>query len=306
MFQEIHTKNLTWIHFKELNEKDMDHLQENFDIHPSAIENFIIPTIRAKSILYENCFFLTLLIPLYDAKTRTIYSGEANFILTKNHLVTGVGQGGRIHELENFFSLLESNIGKRRLYMDKTPAHLLSTVLEILLESCFPRLDTITHTINDIEHHVFQGNEKAMVKKISYVKRDILNFQRTLMPQRSVLESLASQKTPLISEDLSPRLQELSATSARLWSALENDKETIESLEKTNESLLSFKLNEKMRIITLFSTILLPMTFYANIFGMNIEKAPLSEHPLAFLFHAIIMALISIFTYIFFKWRKWV
>ncbi|QQS61662.1 MAG: magnesium transporter CorA family protein [Candidatus Moraniibacteriota bacterium] len=306
MFQEIHTKNVNWIHFNKPNEKDIEYLQENFNINPLAVEDFLLPTIRAKSILYENCFFLTILLPLYDTKIKTTYSGELNFIITKDHLVTGVGQGGEIQQLDDFFSLLERNIGKRRLYMSESPAHLLCALLETLLESCFPRLDNITKKIDTIEHHVFQGNEKAMVKEISYVKRDILNFRRTLMPQRSVLESLASQKTHLIPEILSSRLRELSDTSLRLWNALENDKETVESLEKTNESLLSFKLNEKMRIITLFSTILLPMTFYANILGMNVSKIPFDTKPSAFFLHLIIMALISIFTYLFFRWRKWV
>lgn len=295
---------VTWINFEQPGEQDVEYLQENFDIHPLAVEEFMTPTFRPKATRYNNCLFLTLHIPLFDTVRRTTYAGEVDIILTDTHLITGHTE--HIFQLENLFSSLEKSIGKKRLHMDRTPAHLLYTLLESLLESCFPRLDNIVRKIDEVEDEVFNGNEKAMLQEISLVKRDILNFRRTLMPQRSILESLAQKETPFITKDLTPFFQDLVGTNVRLWNTLQSAKETIESLEDTNESLLSNKINEKMRVITIFSVVLLPATIYANILGMN-PSVPVdtAEGPY-FWIHIGVIILIAIGTLVLFKWKRWI
>ncbi len=295
-------KNVTWIDFADPNADDVLYLQENFDIHPLAIEEFVTPTYRPKATQYENCIYLTIHIPLYDMKARTTYPGELDIVLTKDHLITGHNK--EIFQLDDFFTNLEGAEGKRRLYMNKTPAHLLYSILEILLESCFPRIDHIHEKLENIEEQVFNGKEKEMVFEISIVKRDILNFRRTLKPQRHIIESLAQMKSPLIAAELSPYFQDLTGTNIRLWNALESNKETIESMEETNNSLLSNKLDFTMKVLTVFSAVMMPMTVYSNILAMSAD-IPFSKSPHAFSIHVSIMLFISFCTIVVFKNRKW-
>lgn len=296
-------KNM-WIDFDHPNEHDITYLQERFDIHPLAVEEFTTPTFRPKATRYENCLFLTVHIPLFDPERKTTYAGEVDILLTDTHLITGHNEP--IPQLNTLFAQLEKSEGKRRLHLAKTPAHLLYALIETLVESCFPRLDNIVRKINEVEDEVFNGNEKEMVREISFVKRDILNFRRTLMPQRSILESLAQKDTPYISQDLTPFFQDLVGTNIRIWNTLQNAKETIESLEETNASLLSHKLNEKMRVLTIFSVVLLPSTIYANILGMN-PTTPLDpEEGPAFWVHIGIIAIIALAMLGVFRWRKWI
>lgn len=295
---------ITWINFDHPNEQDVSYLQENFDIHPLAVEEFLTPTFRPKATHYDNCLFLTIHIPLFDTVRRTTYAGEVDIILTKTHIITGHSE--HVYQLESLFSTLEKSVGKRRLNMSETPAHILYTLLESLLESCFPRLDNIVRKIDGIEDEVFNGNEKEMVREISFVKRDILNFRRTLMPQRSVIESLAQKDTPFIAKELTPFFQDLVGTNIRLWNTLQSAKETIESLEETNASLLSHKLNEKMRVLTIFSVVLLPSTIYANILGMNPTTPVDPDQSGAFWFHIGIIVSIALVVLGVFKWRKWI
>jgi magnesium transporter len=188
--------------------------------------------------------------------------------------------------------------------MNKTPAHLAYDILEMLLDSFFPNLDHIHERLLDIEEQVFAGKEKEMVFEISIVKRDILNFRRTLKPQRHIIESLTQMKSPLIAEELIPYFQDLIGTNIRLWNALESNKETIESLEETNNSLLSNKLNLTMKLLTLFNAIFLPITVYSNIMAMS-TPVPLHNYPGGFWVHSAIMLLISLFTIVLFRMKKW-
>lgn len=301
--KEIKFQNTTWIDFENPSADDVLYLQENFDIHPLAIEEFMTPTLRPKATQYHNCLFLTVHIPLFDVKTRTTFPGELDIVLTKDHLITGHVQD--IYQLTEFFKLLETSEGKRRLYMSETPAHLLYHLLQILLDSCFPKLDHVVEKIDHIEEEIFKGNESEMVVEISIVKRDILNFRRTLKPQRSVLESLAMEKMNLVPETLKPYFQDLIGTNIRIWNTLESTKETIESLEETNNSLLSNKLDTTMKVLTLFSAVLLPITLYSNMMSMSIT-IPLTHNPYAFWIHAGVMSLVAIFTILIFRWKRWI
>lgn len=292
----------TWIDFENPGADDVLYLQENFDIHPLAIEEFVTPTIRPKATQYANCLFLTVHIPLFDVRERSTYPGELDIVITKNHLITG--HTHKIYQLEEFFRKLVESQGKRRFYMNETPSHLLYHLLEILLDSCFPRLDHITKNLDRIEEEVFNGNEKEMVREISIVKRDILNFRRTMKPQRSILDSLAQKDSFLIPEDLRPYFQDLVGTNIRIWNTLESAKETIESLEDTNNSLLSNKLNLTMKVLTIFSAVMLPMTVYSNILAMSAD-IPFGKNPYGFWIHISIMLLLSFLTITIFKIKKW-
>jgi len=295
-------KHVTWIDFADPSADDVLYLQENFDIHPLAIEEFITPTYRAKATQYDNCIFLTIHVPLYDIKARTTYPGELDIVITKDHLITGHNKD--IFELDEFFTELEKAEGKRRIYMSQTPTHLLYNILEKLLDSCFPRIDHIHEKLLNIEEQVFSGNEKEMVVEISIVKRDILNFRRTLKPQRHLIESLAQMKNGLIAKELSLYFQDLAGTNIRLWNALESNKETIESMEETNNSLLSNKLNLTMKILTIFSAVMMPMTVYSNILAISAD-IPFGKSPHAFAIHLSIMLFISLCTIIIFRAKKW-
>lgn len=295
-------KNITWLDFEDPQKDDITYLQENFNIHPLAIEELVTPTYQPKVVQYDSCLFFSIHIPLFDVVHRTTYPGELDIILTNNHIITSHKQS--IHQLTDFFAELEKSAGKRRLYLESSTATLLYHILEILLNSCFPRLDHISQKLDFIEDQVFAGKEKEMVQEISILKRDILNFRRTLKPQRSIIESLIQKEHPFIPDDLKVYFQDLIGTNIRLWNMLESHKETIEALEDTNNSLLSNKLNQTMKVLTIFSAILLPLTAYSNIMSMN-ARLPFENNPNNFEIHIIIMVAISVLTVGVFKVRKW-
>ena len=125
-----------------------------------------------------------------------------------------------------------------------------------------------------------------------------------MKPQRSVFESLAQKDFKLIEPALKPYYQDLIGTNIRIWNNLESAKETIESLEETNNSLLSNKLDMTMKVLTIFSAVMLPMTVYSNILAMSAD-IPFGKNPHAFWIHLIIMLFLSLMTVSIFKAKKW-
>lgn len=298
----ISHKNIAWIDFEDINQDDITYLQENFNIHPLALEELITPTYQPKVVQYENCLFLTIHIPLFDTEQRATYAGELDIILTETHLITSHRHG--IYQIHKFHADLSRSEGKRRLHLEETPAHLMYQVIEILLRSCFPKLRHVSERLDFIEQQVFGDKEKEMVLEISVLKRDILNFRRTLKPQRSIIESVVQKDYPYIPPAMKVYFQDLIGTNIRLWNILESQKETIEALEDTNNSLLSNKLNMTMKVLTVFSAILLPVSAYSSMLAIS-ASIPFGSSPHAFWIHAGIMAIIAVATAAVFRWRKW-
>lgn len=297
-------EDITWIDLKNPSVADIEYIRENFNVHPLAIEEFTTPTYRARATKYSNCLFLTIHIPLFDAAKRTTYAGEIDILLTKTHLITGHKK--EIFQLDLFFETLKKSEGKRRTHMIHCTAYLLYQLFKILTESCFPRLDHVTQHIDEVQEGIFNGDERRMVREISVIKRDILNFRRTLMPQRSIIESITSQPNGVVPQDIKIYYQDLIGTNIRLWNDLESAKETITSLEKTNNSLLSEKINQRMRIITVFSVLWIPITIYLSFFSLNIEHMPFRDDPHAIFIHFFAMFCIVAVTFTVFKKAQWI
>jgi magnesium transporter len=300
--REIKLNKTHWMDFQNPTPDDIAKIRQEFNLHPLIIEEFTVPTLRPKAVEYDGCLYLAIHIPLYDVENKTTYPAEVDVVISKGALITSHDHS--IYQLTKFFDELEENEEKRSIFMEKTPGAILYYIIEMLFESCFPKLDHIVRKLDYIEDQIFAGNEKEMVFEISVVKRDILNFRRTMKPQRSVIESLAQRHYCLIEESLKPYYQDLTGTNIRIWNGLESLKETIESMEATNNSLLSNKLNLTMKVLTIFSAILLPLTVYSNIMSMSVN-VPLHTHPFAFWVHTGIMLGVAIFTIILFKLKKW-
>jgi len=299
--QEIKTEKFSWIDFQEPNADDILKIQKRFNLHPLVMEEFSTPTLRPKAAEYDNCIYLSIHIPLYDNENKTTYPGELDIVICENTLITS--HDVEIYQLTDFFNELKKNKQKRELYMNQSPGALLRYILEMLLESCFPRLDHISKKLDFVEKEIFAQHEKEMVFEISLVKRDILNFRRTMKPQRSVFESL-TQEHKFIEKELRPYFQDLIGTNIRIWNMLESAKETIESLEATNNSLLSNQLDMTMKVLTIFSAVMLPMTVYSNILAMSAD-IPFGKNPNAFWIHLSIMFALSLATITIFKAKKW-
>ena len=294
--------NFTWIDLYKPRYSEVENIGKRFNLHPLIIEEFSSPTLHPKAVEYESSLYLAIHIPIFDKALKTTFPGEVDIVLTKDAIITSHDR--EIHQLTNLMDAIRDNRLKKNMLFEDSPGALVHYLIEILLESCFIKLDYISKKLDYIEKEIFDDHEKEMVLEISKIKRDILNFRRTMKPQRSVIESLSQKDYHLIDIRLKPYFQDLVGTNIRIWNSLESSKETIESLEATNNSLLSNKLDMTMKVLTIFSAIMLPLTVYSNIMSMSVN-VPLHTNALAFWVHVSIMVVVAIITIAIFKLKKW-
>ena len=131
-------------------------------------------------------------------------------------------------------------------------------------------LRKIGNKLERLEEDIFEGRAEEVVRDLSNSKQEIINFRKVIRPQRAVLRDLERTKQRYLAEDLEVYFDDIVDASERIWDMLENYKEVVEALEDTNESVLSHRVNEVLRVLTAFSVVILPLTLIASIWGMNV------------------------------------
>ena len=296
--------SLTWIDVENPSKEDILYLKNTFHFHPLLLEEFTSPSQRPRAEEFGNCLYVVMHIPLFDRTRRITTPGELDIVITKDHLIT-IHQGENV-PLKDVARKFQLDYDLKNKSMSRSSGYLLYIILEQLLSSCFPKIDHISERLETIEREIFDEHEKEMVKEISIVKRDILAFRRTLKPQRTILESLIQKNYHLLEPELNDYFQDLVGTNIRVWNALENVKEVIESLEETNNSLVSYKINEAMRFLTSVSLVTFTLSVTTGIFGMTpFESFSLAHDPNMFWLIILFMGFISLMLLFLFKYKRW-
>ena len=145
-------------------------------------------------------------------------------------------------------------------------------VLDDLYDYCFPILDKIGFKLESIDEEIGDAGQgaKELVRDIHKVKQEIISYRKIIKPQRPTLRQLERQVERFLPEDLELYFDDIVDASERIWDLLDNYKEVVEALEDTNESLISHQQNDILYVLTIFSVVMLPLTFLTGFFGMNV------------------------------------
>lgn len=300
----IIANNITWIDIQKPKQKDLDEIKEKFQLHPFIVRQFLPPIHRPKIEEYPNQLFIVLHFPVFNPKSQQTKPVELDFIVTPTTLITSHAE--KIPDLETFFNDCQLQDYHQSQYF-KSSAYIMFGLLDWLIDCCLPMLDHISERIEKIESQVFQGKEKEMLSEIALVKKDLIDFRRAIKPQRSVLEILEKKCQRLFGQELKLLAQEVIGSNIRVWNLLENHRELINSIEQTNNSLLSHKLSDIVKILTVISFITFPLSVIVGFFGMNVfDNVPLvRENPYTWLAIFVSMFLVTGLMVIYFRKKKW-
>ena len=293
MIKSVKSKTLTWIDIQNPTEKDIDYLGKNFTFHPLVLSE-LIPDGHRPSVEYHGEYiFIVLYYPAISKKTGLVEKRELDIIISKDYLITNHYKP--TISLKALFDRVNLYEEAKKEYMQNSTGHLLHAILSGILSTTLTQTEQLEERINDIEEEIFKGRERQMVSAISVAKRTLIDVRRILAPQGDIFRKLQTAGRDLWGEGVMPYLDDIHGSYSNIWNIIEEQRETLQSLAETNESLLSAKTNETMKLLTVIATITLPLTLLASIWGMNIP-IPFSDHPNGFL---IVIALMGLTTLIF-------
>jgi magnesium transporter len=265
---ELSANGLSWVHLDSPTSDEAAALAERFGWHPLDVEDVLSKRQRPKVDEYEEYRFVVLHFPVYDKAVQRLNAGELDVFLGPDYLVTLPTV--ELLPVTRLFQRCKDDLELRESLFGKGSGYLLYHVLDDLFDYCFPILDKIGHKLDRIEDDIDDGHFQEIVRDISRVKQEIISYRKIVKPQRPTLRVLERHVERFLPEDLELYFDDLVDASERIWDLLDNYKEVVEALEATNEAALSHRQNDVLRVLTVFSVLLLPLTLIASIFGMNV------------------------------------
>jgi magnesium transporter len=260
---------LKWINIERPRPVDRAWLEEHFDFHALDYEDVFSRNQRPKIDEYEGYLFIVLHFPRFDKQVGRLNAAEVDLFVGPDFLITLPNEP--IDPVEYLFERARTREDVREQYFSKGPGYLLYKIVDEAVDASFPMLRKIGNKLERIEDEVFEGSSEDVVRDISNVKQEIINFRKIVRPQRAVFGDLERTKQRYIADDLDIYFDDIVDASERIWQMLEGYKETVEALEATNESVISHRVNGVLSVLTAFSVIMLPLTLIASIFGMNVH-----------------------------------
>jgi len=301
---ELHGEGLTWIHLDAPSQVEAEQLAQRFGWHPLDVEDVMSRRQRPKVDDYtdEQYLFVVLHFPIYDKAIQRLNAGEIDVFLGPDYLVTLPAV--ELLPVTRLFRRCYEDQSLRASLFSKGSGRLLYEVLDDLFDYCFPILDKIGFKLGAIEDDMFEGRSKEVVRDISDVKQEIISYRKIIRPERSTLRLLERHAERFLPEALELYFDDIVDAAERIWDQLDNYKEVVEALEDTNESVISHQQNDVLRVLTIFSVILLPLTLISGIFGMNVHFPGFDS---AEAFWAIVGSMVAtiVAMVVFFRWKKW-
>ncbi len=265
----VEAPGLRWINIERPRSVDLAWLQERYEFHPLDYEDVVSRNQRPKVDEYDDYLFIVLHFPRYDKAVGRLNAAEVDLFVGPDFLITIPNEP--LQPIEYLFERVRTNEELRESLFSKGPGYLLYKTVDDLVDSSFPMLRKIGNKLERIEEEIFEGNSAEVVRDISNVKQEIINFRKVVRPQRSAFQDLERNKARYIADDLEIYFEDINDASERVWDMLENYKEVVEALEGTNEAQIAHRTNEVFRVLTAISVIVLPLTLVASVWGMNVH-----------------------------------
>jgi len=300
---ELSANGLTWIHLDAPDHEVATELAERFGWHPLDVEDVLSKRQRPKVDEYPDYLFGVLHFPFYDKSAKRLNAAELDFFVGQGYLVTLptvelLPVSRLLHRCMDDAELRES-------LFSKGSGYLLYHVLDDLFDYCFPILDKIGFKLDSIEDDIEESRSEEIVRDISRAKQEIISYRKIIKPERPSLRLLERKIERFLPEELELYFDDLVDASERIWDLLDNYKEVVEALEATNEAAIAHRQNNVLRLLTIISVTMLPLTVITSLFGMNVHFPGYGTHAA---FWVIVVAMVAALAGMlgFFRYKRWI
>jgi magnesium transporter len=304
--ENIHSiteRKLTWFYIEKPTSKEVEFLAQRFHFHPLDLDDVLSRIQRPKIDEYEDYLFMVLHFPVFDKQNRITRPSEMDIFIGENYVVT-VHCSGDLKPLAKFFQECETDKESRERYLGRSSGFLLYHILDRMVNSCFPILDKLTQNIDDIEDIILTKPVPKTVREISLIRRDLISFRRVIHPQIVVIETLEREEYPFFKEDQEIYFGDVADHIRKIWDGLEDCKEVIDGLADTSNWLTSHRIQEVMRILTIFMAIIMPVEVVASIEGSNLLPQSWLHNPVLFAISFVIQVGIVVSMILFLRRRR--
>ena len=218
--ETVQGSGLRWVHIEHPTPVECAWLEEHFDFHPLDLEDVLSRNQRPKIDEYPSYLFIVLHFPVFDPQVKRLNAGELDIFVGPDYLVTIPNTP--LQPIEYLFERCRQKEELREQLFSRGSGYLLYRVVDDLFDYCFPMLRKIGNKLDALEDEIFEGRSEEVVRDISTVKQEIINFRKVIRPQRSVLRELETLKQRFLAPDLDLEIyfDDVVDSHERIWDML--------------------------------------------------------------------------------------
>jgi len=293
------TNTVTWVDIRGLQDISViEKLGQIFSIHPLVLEDVVHPIQRPKMEEFDTYIFFVLRMFYFD--NENIVEEQISIILGENYVITFQERPGDV------FDPIRERIrsGTFRIRKSKSD-YLLYSLIDAIVDNYFIILEKIGDTTEDIEDDLLANPSQDTLLEIQGLKRKIITLRRAIWPLREVMNGLDRTESDLVIQATKIYVRDVYDHTIQVIDTIENYREILSSMLDIYLSSLSNSMNLVMKTLTIIATIFMPLTFVAGIYGMNFVYMPELKWKFGYLFVWVIISIISLIMYAYFKRKKW-
>ncbi|WP_019500384.1 magnesium/cobalt transporter CorA [Pseudanabaena sp. PCC 6802] len=304
----LDTESVSWVDVQGLGSEDvLQRLGKVFNLHPLLLEDAVNIPQRPKVDEYEGHLMLIAHMVNKQANANGFLVEQVSLIVGRNYLLTIQEEP----ELDAFEPVRERIHYNKGIIRQQGTDYLAYALIDAIIDGFFPVLEDYGERLEDLQDEVVSQPTKRTLDKIHRIKRELLLLRRAIWPQRDAINSLIREDSQLISQLVRVYLRDCYDHTVQVIDMVETYRELASNLMDIYLSSISNRMNEVMQTLTVISTIFIPLTFIAGIYGMNFDRSasPLNMPELGWYYgYPLIltaMAAIAISLLIYFWRRGW-
>ena len=292
---------VTWLDISGVHdEKIINELGNKFEIHPLVLEDIANTAHRPKVEEYEDYLFIIVKMAYFNPEAAQVNFEQVSLIVGKDYVISLQEREGDV--LEELRERIRSSKGKvRRLGSD----YLMYGILDAIIDNYYKVLENLGEQIEEMEFMLSKNADQELLAKIYSLKHELVFLRKLIWPMREVISSLQKSDSDLISESTSIYLRDVSDHTVHIVETVETFRDMTSGMLDLYLTTVSNKMNEVMKVLTIFAAIFIPLTFLAGVYGMNFKFMPELQWGPSYLIWWIITIILAAVMIIFFKRKKW-
>ncbi len=295
-------ETVTWVNITGLHDISViQELGEMLGLHPLTLEDILDTNQRPKAEEFDDHLYISMKMINHLEGINKIDIEQVSIVLHKNYVVCFQEKPGDV--FKDIRQRLKNGKGRARKRGSDYLAYML---IDIIIDYYYETLDEVWQKIETLEDIVVRRPERIELKSIQVVRKDLIQLRRYMYPVRDVIHSLTTRNSNFFQEETLMFVRDSYDHGVQVVENLDTYREILTSVMDLYLSQLSIKMNEVMKVLTVLSSIFIPLTFVAGIYGMNFEKMPELGWDLSYPvgFYSLCAGLV-VFMLIFMKTRKW-
>ena len=293
--------SVTWINVDGVHDVELiKKLGEYFEIHSLILEDIVNTDQRPKIEDYKKFIFFVLKMLYYDDKTNEIQSEQVSLILGSNFVISLQEKVGDVFD-EVRERIRKANGRIRKMDSD----YLAYSLVDAIVDNYYFILERIGDRVENIEKDIVSNPKPEILQQIYNLKREMIHLRKSVWPLREVINGLIRDESKLIKKETHIYLRDLYDHTIQVVDTIETFRDTISGMLDIYMSSVSNKMNEVMKVLTIFAAIFIPLTFIAGVYGMNFHYMPELSFQWGYFSILGLMLFVGIIMLIYFKRKKW-